>query len=348
MKFPLSPISSSSSGSSNPLQLLQQPSNLKLFLAGSTIGPIVDSLHNQCLLIYDRAPINIPNPSLQVLPLPPLLPPSSILTLSTASTSAGVSDDNVILQQSSYLFCSSWYIPLLLGIAYVVLGNIVPSIIEYLITDDNHTETNTNINTNTDTNNMNKNGKEENILNFKKESGIILKNNPKIIDATEITNQQETEDEDDVDFLRNRAILAVTTTALIIKLSEFLQTHPHLFTSSFNVDSYHQIINLAIMVIAASAQWLLLDGTLCSLLTALLVSIGGPLSELPFVATGFWHYIPSAADYAPLANLNMNLGLLDGYKDLALSSITGPCYFAVTMDAIALGRWFKHGETAEK
>jgi hypothetical protein len=30
----------------------------------------------------------------------------------------------------------------------------------------------------------------------------------------------------------------------------------------------------------------------------------------------------------------------DNYQDLALSSITGPCYFAVTMDAIALGRWF--------
>jgi hypothetical protein len=339
MKFPLSPVSSSSSGSSNPLQLLQQPSNLKLFIAGSTIGPIVDSLHNQCLLIYDRAPINIPNPSLQALPSPSpslsLLPPSSILTLSTASTSAGVSDDNVILQQSSYLFCSSWYIPLLLGIAYVVLGNIVPSIIEYLITNDNHTETNTSINTNTDANYMNKNRKEENVF-------------TQSIDTTETTNQQESEDKDDVDFLRKRAILAVTTTALIIKLSDFLQTHPHLFTSSFNVDNYHQIINLGIMVIAASAQWLLLDGTLCALLTALLVSIGGPLSELPFVATGFWHYIPSAADYVPLANLNMHLGLLDGYKDLALSSITGPCYFAVTMDAIALGRWFKHGETAEK
>ena len=85
---------------------------------------------------------------------------------------------------------------------------------------------------------------------------------------------------------------------------------------------------------------------LTSLLTASIVSVGGPLSELPFVAGGFWHYIPSAADYLPLANVNLENGIIGGdiiaeYKDLALSSITGPCYFAVTMDAIALGRWFK-------
>jgi hypothetical protein len=75
----------------------------------------------------------------------------------------------------------------------------------------------------------------------------------------------------------------------------------------------------------------------------------GPLSELPFVAHGFWHYLPQASDYLPLANVPQNVGdvftwlaLLvgDNYRDLALSSITGPCYFAVTMDAIALGRWF--------
>ena len=30
----------------------------------------------------------------------------------------------------------------------------------------------------------------------------------------------------------------------------------------------------------------------------------------------------------------------ENYSELALSSITGPCYLAVTNDSIALGRWF--------
>jgi hypothetical protein len=36
------------------------------------------------------------------------------------------------------------------------------------------------------------------------------------------------------------------------------------------------------------------------------------------------------------------------YKELAISSITGPCYFAVTLDAIALGRYFNERSTTDK
>ena len=74
------------------------------------------------------------------------------------------------------------------------------------------------------------------------------------------------------------------------------------------------------------------------------------MSELPFVATGFWHYLPESADYLPLSDYLFHYeGIADtmatkilggGFKDLALSSLTGPCYFAVTMDAIALSRYF--------
>jgi hypothetical protein len=84
---------------------------------------------------------------------------------------------------------------------------------------------------------------------------------------------------------------------------------------------------------------------------ALLTSVGGPLCELPFVASGCWHYIPSAADYYPLRGLVEFLVPyyhdIDTYglSNLALSSITGPCYFAVTTDAIALGRWFDDQST---
>ena len=143
--------------------------------------------------------------------------------------------------------------------------------------------------------------------------------------------------------LRNKAFLAVTSTALIIKLSEYLETSPILTSSE---------TNLSIMIAAAVAQWALLDRTLPALLAAIIVSIGGPLSELPFVAGGYWEYIDSARDYFPLQGLDWGaLRLLgDDYRDLALSSITGPCYFAVTMDAIALGRWFdvERGDVEEK
>ena len=112
-------------------------------------------------------------------------------------------------------------------------------------------------------------------------------------------------------------------------------------------------MNIAILFAAAITQWLFLDCTISSLVTAFLVSIGGPLSELPFVANGFWHYLPQASDYYPLQNVDWEYGskwfflLGDDYKDLALASITGPCYFAVTMDAIALGRWFSSMEEEE-
>jgi hypothetical protein len=91
------------------------------------------------------------------------------------------------------------------------------------------------------------------------------------------------------------------------------------------------------MVIASILQWAVLDRTVVSLITATIVSVGGPLSELPFIANDFWVYIPKAADYFPLRDFTF---VPEDVQCLALSSITGPCYFAVTMDAIALARFF--------
>jgi hypothetical protein len=31
----------------------------KLFATGATVGPVVDSIHNRCLLQYDYAPVNV-------------------------------------------------------------------------------------------------------------------------------------------------------------------------------------------------------------------------------------------------------------------------------------------------
>jgi len=250
---------------------------LKLITTGVTVGPLVDSLHNQCLLEYDKAAIDIPSAG---------APFWSTLLSQASQASQAVDND-----QMQYLIRTSWYIPPLLGIAYIVLGAILPRIMTLFL--DN------------------------------------IKNNV----GDGIANSS-TPSAPPVLRLRNKAILAVASTAFIIKLSEYLETSTVLNSSE---------INLSIMITAAIAQWALLDATLPALLTAIIVAIGGPLSELPFVAGGYWHYIPSAADYFPLKDIDFGLlnNLLGGgYRDLALSSITGPCYFAVTMDAIALGRWF--------
>ena len=51
---------------------------------------------------------------------------------------------------------------------------------------------------------------------------------------------------------------------------------------------------------------------------------------------GAWHYL--TPDFWPLAAWSLGAGT--GNEWAGLSAITGPCYFAVTTDAIALGRWF--------
>ena len=92
-----------------------------------------------------------------------------------------------------------------------------------------------------------------------------------------------------------------------------------------------------------------------ALVAATITAFGGPLSELPFIASGFRHYIPESADYLPLIGEFFQQGgiadrvalniLGDNYNTLALSHITGPCYFAVTLDAIALSRYFNQNNT---
>jgi len=251
---------------------------LKLALTGATVGPLVDSLHNQCLLEYQKAMIDIP----AVAPLTPQGGASSL--------------PDIMIQQSDHLFYlirTSWYVPPLLGVAYLVLGAILPRIISRLLAstvgaqDDGGTSISS-----------------------------ILASSPSVTMSS-----------------KAKAILAVSTTALIIKLSEILET----------VSFFESEINNEILFATALIQWFLLDCTISSLITATIVSVGGPLSELPFVANGFWRYLPQASDYYPLKDVNWDvlIWLLgDDYQELALSSITAPCYFAVTMDAIALARWF--------
>jgi len=246
----------------------------KLFVTGATLGPVVDSLHNQCLLQYQVAPIAI--------------------------SSSG---------SDSILFASSWLVPPLLGVAYVVLGQVLPRV-------------------------------------FQKAIDVVSP-------VFEEKEERETQQQSTVR-LGIKAAAAVATTAAIIKLSEYLVLHPGgqvggvlENTAAFESATVMEQ-QLLILITAAVVQWAYLDGTLASLLVASVASIGGPLSELPFVAAGVWQYLPNVADYLPLAGIESGSGLghvmtnLVGkdYQSLGLSSITGPCYFAVTMDSIALGRFF--------
>lgn len=308
---------SSQKSSSNPIF----PSELsaKLFFTGATLGPVVDSLHNQSLLLYDRAPISIPS-----------------------SIAASVFVPSPLIQSAdTYLFCSSWYIPPLLGFAYVVLGAVLPRLMQRAVgaLDD---------------------FKDDYGSEGKKSGEVLLLSRKELSNDTNdqmILEKDQSRKNESQMTLKRKALLAVTSTALIIKLSDFLQTNPSfasaiqktiIHSSGLEIPTY--ALNLGIMIAAAMTQWVTLDRTFYALLTALLVGVGGPLSELPFVQYGFWHYIPDAADYFPVKELvawlqsfspsNADLFFSD-YSNLALSSITGPCYFAVTMDAIALGRWLE-------
>ena len=124
------------------------------------------------------------------------------------------------------------------------------------------------------------------------------------------------------------AALAVASTISIIKLSEVLFTAPWLPAGC----------SVAILLAACGLQWRWFDGAWSSLALALLVAVGGPLAELPFLYAGAWHY--TAPDYFPLTMFGALLGGgTDAYAWAGINWITAPCYFAVTTDAIALGRW---------
>ena len=177
--------------SSRPPLLPPRVTSASLFVVGATVGPIVDSLHNQCLLAYDMAPIELTNPLTEF--GPPLL-------------------------------ASSWAVTPLLGIAYIILGYILPRVIEYLIDNPGATK-----------------------------------------DASENDSDDDDDDDDDatnysrrVDTseLKNKAILAVTSTAFIIKLSEYLQTHNALVLggSDFILDAQTKF---GIMAASDAIQWVL-------------------------------------------------------------------------------------------
>jgi hypothetical protein len=263
----------------------------KLFLTGATVGPLIDGLHNQCLLRYNVAPIRVDAPSW--------------IHLDSVASSF----------YEPHLFASSWLVPPLLGLAYIVLGGVLPRILHTLLDAVERTSSTE--------------------------------------DSSKTASNKVPSPSSFVLFFK--AVIAVISTGCIVRFSQYLILHPTgsygiidntaVFESSESVEQH-----LLILITAAITQWAYLDGTLASLLAASAASILGPLSELPFVANGIWEYLPEAGDlYLPLQSIDPSSSLGqwfqrlwgDQYSTLALNAITGPCYFAVTMDAIALGRWFE-------
>ena len=183
---------------------------------------------------------------------------------------------------------TSYLIPPLLGITYAVLGGIIPQLGGFLINEQN------------DTSSQNEH------------DYVLIKGKLRSIWI--------------------KAIIAVITTASIIKLSNELTLGTISVPDEFSAlilllfGKFENLPQLYLYLLGF-IQWALQDRNWRALLAAVLVSVFGPIAEIPFISCGAWHYIHP--DYYPLG------GDLPG-----LASITGPCYFAVMLDATALGRAF--------
>jgi hypothetical protein len=284
MKLPLPATASAHSFAPSSIGNPSLPALAQLFRAGATIGPLVDGIHNQSLLRYPVAPIHIPWPSWMHATD---VSSSSILPVGVESS---ITDDT-----TSWLLASSWLIPPLLGIGYVVLGSLLPRALQWML---------------------------DTLAPPKMGTFVIPKVNT--ID------------------LGKKAVLAVLSTAAIIKVSDLLVTYPDATQGILSYIPGTAEQHIVALMFLGLVQWTTLDRSLVGLLAASIAAFGGPLSELPFVAQGCWEYLPSVQDYFPLQ------GLVDTEtaSHLALSSITGPCYFAVTLDAMALGR-FVHAMSLE-
>lgn len=209
----------------------------KLACTGAVVGTACDALHNQAILVYDRLPVR--------------------LDLGVGTV------------------CTSLLVPVLLAVAYSVIGGVLPRLTAGI------------------------------------EGGRpILGGRSR----------------------RERALLAVLSTACIIRASEALASAP-LGPSA------------ALLLLLAAAQWAVLDGSLATLALASIVSVGGPLAELPFLYTGVWHY--TQPNLFPLELLGVLSPSDPAGAWAGLDLLTFPCYFAVCTDAVALGSWYGSGEGGE-
>ena len=242
--------------------LIPKPVAGRLFVTGATLGTVIDGLHNQVLLQYDVAPINIQ-------------------------------------WTDQWSLATSWIVPPLLGFAYVILGGVLPRLVQSVIASED--------------------------------------GSPKV-EQPNTTKRM----------LLLRAILAVASTAAIVRFSAILVDNSDntllggFFNTAFFASATVPEQHLVLLLSLAMTQWAWLDSSIASLVVASAAAIGGPLAETPFIAAGCWEYLESDALYTvPVSWATDTAGV-------ALHSLTGPCYFAVTMDAIALGRWFAVWDVEEE
>ena len=92
---------------------------------------------------------------------------------------------------------------------------------------------------------------------------------------------------------------------------------------------------MALVTAAVLLVWALLDRTLASLVVATAAYLGGPWSEIPFMAAGARHYVAAYAD------VGIDVPWLSHSSVMMMCSISHPCYFAITLNAVALRRWFQ-------
>jgi hypothetical protein len=313
-----------------------------LFQYGAIIGPMVDSLHNQSLLRYSFLPIHLGQ------------------SICSSTTTSNIIFETFLCRQHEYILSSSWIIPPLLGVTYVVLGHYMPQVIDTilllfgsLLSSSSPTK------------------KKENqsddiglLFDYDDDKKNRNANKPDNDVAIDLVQQQRTNGEGKdnnratttIRYQMNQfqTIGAILTTVMIILLSDYfiMNTSQSYTTSSrMGLDS-----KLFLLSIAVFFQWILLDQTLSCLLIGLFAAYFGPLCEIPFIGVGCWSYLDQVIDYIPFQHLFHSLSVTtimndssstsssssssSDWQNIGLAHITGPCYFAVTLDAIALNRYF--------
>lgn len=143
-----------------------------------------------------------------------------------------------------------------------------------------------------------------------------------------------------VDILRGaedgpRAAAAVAATAGIVALSVPL----HGWSD--------QGLATAVLWVAALGEWACLDGSVSTLLGGAMAGVLGPIAEIPLIGIGCWHYLQP--DYFPLLAVVEHGGaggsgmegeaVRSSWSEIGIEGVTGPCYFAVCADSMAVYRY---------
>lgn len=126
-----------------------------------------------------------------------------------------------------------------------------------------------------------------------------------------------------------RAGAAVASTFGIVKISEIVKTAPIIGQGGALGNGFPPL-QVFVLAVLCLIQWLVLDASYASLVEGFVVAFLGPLCELPFQAIGAWNYMAPPRSFQPFADVDW----------ARISFVTLPCYFAVTTDAIQLGKLF--------